>query len=195
MKIVEEQIPSLIREQNDKQVLAHLYKELFPSVQRFIKKNNGIADDAYDVFQDALMYFYKQVMNNSFNSKYNVYGYIYRLAINRWINKIHKSKKIIYKPEFVEDFTSDSSFRSYGEIETNTSDKGIMGKFISYIGDKCVELMTLRIYSNLMFEDIGLRMGYNSEAATKMQFKRCREKLVEALKSNPVLAKQLKGHE
>lgn len=196
MKIVEEQIPSLIREQNDKQVLAHLYKELFPSVQRFIKKNNGIADDAYDVFQDALMYFYKQVMNNSFNSKYNVYGYIYRLSINRWINKIHKSKKIIYKPEFAEDFSSDSSFRNFGEVtDSKSNDRNILGKFVSFIGEKCVEMMTLRIYSNLMFEDIGLRLGYNSEAATKMQFKRCREKLVDALKSNPVLAKQLRNHE
>jgi RNA polymerase sigma factor (sigma-70 family) len=190
MKIVEEEIPNLIRLQNDKQVIAHLYDEVFPTVQRYIKKNNGIADDAYDVFQDALVYFYKQVVTDAFDSKYTVYGYLFRLAINRWINKLNKDKKMVFRNEMVEQLARDVSYME--EEESNGNDQNKITKFVSSIGEKCVEILTLRIYSNMMFEDIALRMELNSEAAAKMHFKRCREKLVHSIKMNPALADQLR---
>lgn len=193
MKIVEEEIPALIRNQQDKVVLTHLYKELFPSVQSYIRKNNGIADDAHDVFQDALMYFYNQVVKGTFDPKYTVYGYVYRLAINRWINKLNKDKKIVFKTELSDEIARDTSYRRIGEdTDSENSEKSIIKKIISYLGDRCEELLTLRIYGNLMFEDIMLRMDFNSEAAAKMYFKRCREKLVDAIKANPALADGLR---
>lgn len=193
MKIIEENIPDLIRQQKDKQVISHLYEEVFPTVQRYIKKNNGVADDAYDVFQDAIVYFYNQVVSNSFDPKYTVYGYIFRLSINRWINKLRKDKRMVFNDEIVDVLAKDSPDEGFDEsYKGNHTDKNTITKFLSHIGEKCVELMTLRIYSNLMFEDVAIRMGYSSEAGAKMQFKRCREKLVNAIKKNPALADQLR---
>ena len=196
MKIVENQIPELIRQQKDKMVIDHLYKELFPTVQRHIKKNNGIVEDAYDVFQDAIVYFYKLVSTNKYDDeKYTVYGFIYRLAINRWINKLNKDKKMVFKTEIGEEFTKDETIIDIEDsIEVHRSEKNIIRKFVNYIGERCVELLTYRVYSNMMFEDIMYRMEFNSESATKMYFKRCREKMVTVLKENPALAAQLKGH-
>ncbi len=192
MKIEEDNILALIREQKDKQVISHLYRELLPTVQNFIRKNNGIVDDAHDVFQDAILHFYRQVANNSFNSeKYTVYGYIYKLAIYRWINKINKDKKMIFNTEISSELARELTFSQVNEGSENQS-QNLITQFVSYIGARCVELMTYRIYSNLMFEDITLRMGFNSDAATKMHFKRCREKMVAAIKSNPALADQLR---
>lgn len=57
MKIKEEQIPELILQQKDNLVLSHLYKELFPTVKNYIKRNKGISDDAHDVLQDAIVFF------------------------------------------------------------------------------------------------------------------------------------------
>lgn len=195
MKVVEEQIPNLIREQKDRQVIAHLYKELFPTVRGYIRKNNGIEDDAHDVLQDAIMYFYKQVIENVFDEKYKVYGYVYRLAINRWINKLNKDKKMVFQTEMSEDMAKDSSYKTIGETEeTEKNENSLLNKFVAIIGEKCVELLAYRIYSNLMFEDICLRMDFNSEAAAKMSFNRCRKKMVDAVKSNPALADQLRKY-
>ena len=190
MKIVEEEIPALIRNQQDKIVLSHLYKELFPSVQSYIRKNNGIADDAHDVFQDALMYFYNQVINNNYDPKYTVYGYVYRLAINRWINKLNKDKKMVFKTDVANELAKDMAYEKVTDYSEDK--KNILDKFLKYIGERCVELMTYRIYGNLMFEDIALRMGVSSEAAVKMNFKRCREKLVDAIRANPTLTDDLR---
>lgn len=190
MKIVEDEIPNLIRQQKDKDVIGHLYDEVFPTVQRYIKKNNGIADDANDVFQDALVYFYKQVVTNTFDSKYTVYGYLFRLSINRWINKLNKDKKMVFKDEMVDQLAKDVSYIEKEEVPEEDQNK--IAQFVTTIGEKCVEVLTLRIYSNMMFEDIALRLDISSEASAKMQFKRCREKLVNLIKANPALADQLR---
>jgi RNA polymerase sigma factor (sigma-70 family) len=195
MKIVEKDIPDLIRQQKDKLVFAHLYKEVFPVVQNYIRKNRGIVDDAHDVFQDALMYFYKQVTNDAFDDKYTVYGYLYRISINRWINKINKDKKMVLGTEIEEHFAKDFSFVESAEnISGDGASTTILKKFVNFLGDKCEELLSLRIYSNMMFEDIVLRMDLTSEASAKMQFKRCREKLIQVIKENPGLEKQLRQY-
>ncbi len=189
MKIVEEHIPDLIRNQQDKEVIDHLYIELFPTVKKYICSNKGNAADAYDVFQDAIIYFYKQISNNTFDAKYTVYGYLYRLAKNRWINKLNKDKKIDFNSDIINEQTKDLSYNKTTEEDL---DQNILNKFLTHIGNRCVELLTHRIYSNLMFEDIVIRMEFKSEAAAKMSFKRCREKLVEVIKSNPSLVNQHK---
>jgi RNA polymerase sigma factor (sigma-70 family) len=190
MKIVEEQIPELILAQKDTLVLSHLYKELFPTVQNYIKRNNGIADDAHDVFQDAIIYFYKQVVEKTFDTKYKVYGYIYKLAINKWLNKLSKDKKMVFHSEMIDNMDGKYSEETSMK-ETSPSD--FLVKYVSILGEKCVELLTYKIYSDMLFEDIVLRMKYVSEAAAKMNFKRCREKLVEIIKKNPALADQLRN--
>lgn len=192
MKILEEQIPELIRNQQDRDVIKHLYKELFPVVRGYIRKNNGVEDDAYDVFQDAILYFYNQVVNHTFDSKYNVYGYIYRIAINRWFNKLKKDKRVVFGTDMDDALARNTSDLIDETIESEKQDKNIITKFISEIGEKCVELLTMRIYGDVMFEDIVIRMGFNSQAAAKMYFKRCQSKLVEAIKSDPVLVDQLR---
>ncbi len=93
MKISEDQIPELIRNGKDKEVIPHLYKKVFPLVENYIRKNSGRKEDASDVFQDCLLLFYKQVIKNTFDPKYKVYGYLYRISINLWINKIKKEQK------------------------------------------------------------------------------------------------------
>jgi RNA polymerase sigma factor (sigma-70 family) len=192
MKIVEDQIPRLILEHKEKLVFEHLYKEIFPTVKNYIRKNNGLTDDAYDVFQDALMYFYKQVMNKSYDEKYTVYGYLFRLSVNRWLNKLNRDKRMVFQTELSEDVAQDLSFSEIGEERHNTESSNILKRFVAYLGDKCEEILSLRIYSNLMFEDIALRLEMSTEASAKMSFKRCREKLIQLIKDHPELEHYLR---
>lgn len=194
MKIVEDKIPDLLREQKDRVVIAHLYKELFPSVKRFVKKNNGIEDDAYDAFQEAIIYFYNLVMKGGFDSKYKVYGFVYRVAVNRWLNKLSKEKRMVYDDDLTIRESSNEVFHIEEPVHKSDEEKNVLTKLVSHIGEKCVEVLTYRIYGNLMFEDVALRMDFSSEAAAKMHFKRCREKMVEIVKNNPVLADQIRSH-
>ncbi|GAL84384.1 DNA-directed RNA polymerase specialized sigma subunit [Sporocytophaga myxococcoides] len=191
MKISEEQIPDLIRNGKDKEVIPHLYKKVFPLVENYIRKNSGRKEDASDVFQDCLLLFYKQVIKNTFDPKYKVYGYLYRISINLWINKIKKEQRIQYL-ETVGDEAFEEEPSPWDRPQERT-DENVIKSLFSGIGEKCVELLTNTVYYNLLMEDIMIRMGFSSIDAVKMQQKRCKQKLIKEIENNPALADKLKG--
>jgi RNA polymerase sigma factor (sigma-70 family) len=196
MKIREQDIPSLIRQGKDKEVIPLLYKTVFPKVNSYIRKNSGSRQDADDIFQDAVLLFYRQVVDGSFNDKYTIFGYLYRVCINRYINKIKKDRRMVFVEELGDEpmESQDSEWDSSG-IEMVIRHENILEKLFSGIGEKCVEVLTCTIYYNLMMEDIMIRMGFTSEGAVKMQLKRCKEKLMKEIENNPQILKKLKGYE
>ena len=113
-------------------------------MQSYIRKNNGIADDAHDVFQDALMYFYNQVVKDTYDPKYTVYGYVYRWRVNRWINKLNKDKKMVFKTDVANELAKDMAYEKVTEYSEDK--KNILDKFLKYIGERCVELMNSTAY-------------------------------------------------
>jgi RNA polymerase sigma factor (sigma-70 family) len=189
VKVQEDQIPELIRKGEDRKVIPVLYKKVLPMVENFILKNSGRKEDAFDVFQDALMVFYKQVVNKTFDPKYKVYGYLYRISINYWINKIKRDKKI----ELVEDL-HESGFEPLEVKETlvAVNEENILKTVFAGIGEKCIELLTYTIYYNLLMEDVVARMGFPSVSAVKMQQQRCKQKLMQEVEKNPKLMEKLR---
>lgn len=158
-------------------------------MEKYVRLNSGNKEDAFDVFQDALLIFYKQVVKNNFDAKYKVFGYLYRISINLWINKVKKDKKIQLVGEIVEPEPE------VMEIKENLllgKDENIVKVLFSGIGEKCIELLTYSIYYNLLMEDIVIRMNFPSVSAVKMQQQRCKQKLMEEIEKNPSLVERLK---
>ncbi len=193
MKISEHEIPLLIKQGNDKEVITELYKIVFPKVKKYIVRHNGIKDDAYDVFQDALLYFYKQVVEDRFSDKYTVYGYVYRLSINRWLNKLKKDQRVNFTSELETSSAIEFDEEENKYLSILKEGENLLEKLFSNIGEKCVELLTYTIYYDLMAEDIALRMGFASEGAVKMQIKRCREKLYAEAEKDPSILEKIRG--
>jgi RNA polymerase sigma factor (sigma-70 family) len=191
VKIAEDQIPELMRQGKDREVVPLLYKKVFPLVQKYITKRSGRKADADDVFQDAMMIFYKQVIKNSFDTKYNVYGYLYKLSINCWINKIKKESRMELMDEMAETRSEETLVVTESMISDH--DENLLKNLFSDIGEKCIELLTYTIYNNLLMEDIMIRMGLTSVIAVKMQQQRCKQKLVKEIEKNPGLADKLRG--
>jgi RNA polymerase sigma factor (sigma-70 family) len=191
VKIEEHEIPERIRQGTDNEVVKLLYKRVFPLVQNYITKRSGKKEDAYDVFQDAVMVFYKQVMNGSFNPQYKVYGYLFRISINYWINKLKKDKRLQYTDE-LED-SQYPAIETRDELFISGRNENLLRTLFSNIGEKCIELLHYTIYSEILMEDIMIRMGFSSVSAVKMQQLRCKQKLVQEMEKNPQLAERLKN--
>lgn len=187
----EERIPSLIREGKDREAVPLLYKKVFPQVKRYILHNSGKKEDAMDIFQDALMLFYRQIIQNTYNPTYKVYGYVYKLCIHSWINKAKKDSRIKFT-EQIEDNVIEEEFM-FPDVFAGNPDENIIRKLFSPIGEKCIELLTYTIYSHLLMEDIMIRMELSSVSAVKMQSKRCKEKLIKEIERNPTIIDQLRS--
>lgn len=191
VKIEEGEIPRLMRNGKDKEVVPLLYKKVFPVVKKYIVSRNGSKEDAFDVFQDALVDFYKQVVQGQYNEQYKVYGFLFRFSINKWVNKIKRDKKV----EFKEDITELDAAEHYRHEDYVLlgKDENLLRNLFAPIGEKCIELLNCTIYLNMLLEDVMLRMNFPSVAAVKMQHQRCKQKLMEQLDKNPKLLNRLRG--
>jgi RNA polymerase sigma factor (sigma-70 family) len=193
MNIREKEIPDLIRQGKDREVIASFYKLVFPRVKKTILRRGGKKEDVEDVFQDAVMYLYKLILEGRYNEKYTIFGFLYTVTINRWINSLRISNRNV-----TVDFQTDEHYYNiksdFEEICLASREGNLLKDLFSRIGSKCIEILTYTIYQNLMIEDIQLRMGFESEGATKMQLKRCKEKLYREIESNPLLLEKLRDH-
>ena len=190
VSIKEEHIVALINQGKDREVVPLLYKKVYPLVERYILRNSGNKDDASDIFQDALLLFYKQIIHNTYDPKYKVFGYLYKICIYKWVNKAKKNSKIVFVEE-IEKF-EEAENTGFPDVLTSGADENIVRKLFQPIGEKCIELLTYTTYSSLLLEDIMLRMEFNSVSAVKMQLKRCKEKLLKEIDENPSLINQLR---
>lgn len=191
MRIKEPDIPKLIREGKDEKVIALLYKKVFPKVKGYIKSSGALEEDAYDAFQDGIMYMYQQIVTNNFDEeKYTLYGYLYRLSINRWLNRMRKNKPLVFSDDIREDLLFETENISKNIDRVNENER-VLTKLFSGVGQKCLELLELAIYSDLLLDDIVDRLNFTSLGAVKMQLKRCKEKLKKEAEQYPDLVERL----
>jgi RNA polymerase sigma factor (sigma-70 family) len=190
VNIEESKIPLLIKQGKDRDVVPVLYKKVFPVVRKYIVSHGGLKEDAFDVFQDALADFYKQVMKGEFNEQYKVYGFLFRFSVNKWINKVKRNQKVVFK----EDMTDFDRAEEYPQSDYVLlgKDENLLQNLFAPIGAKCIELLNYTVFSQMVMEDIAVRMGFPSVAAVKMQQQRCKQKLIQEIERNPSLMDKLR---
>lgn len=190
VKLDETNIVEFINQGKDKEVIKYLYQRVFPMVKKYLLKKGARKEDVEDVFQDSVMTFYKMTIEKKIASDLNVSGLLYTISVNKWFNLMRKNNR-----QVVVDFQENESYQfipdEIRELVLVKTEKNLLNSLFSQIGDKCIQLLTFTIYQDLMIEDIQERMGFSSEAAAKMQVKRCREKLYEQLDKNPTLLNRL----
>ena len=61
----------------DDEALNYLYNNYFDLIRIYILKNSGTEDDAYDIFQDAMVALFKKVSENHIDLTTDLKGYIF----------------------------------------------------------------------------------------------------------------------
>ena len=168
-----------------------IYDHVLPNVRRFIISNSGTAEDAMDIFHDALLVFFKLIVNHKYDSeKYKIYGFVYTLCRNLWINQAKKKSHFTKWSEAAPLEEWDESILE----QLLTSEKlNLVQKLMQDLGDRCAEVLTLFMYHELSYKEIAVKMGFENENSAKVKAHRCRKALSEKIKSNKNLIEQLKN--
>jgi len=189
-KTVQESIIKAIISGKGNEILSVLYKDTLSKVRNMVLKNNGNHEEANDIFQDSVLIFFKQVRNGSFNSTYDIDGYIYTIAKNLWIKRALKINKNV-SLEYV-DHKYSSSEGILEEVITNEK-ASALEEVMTKIGEECKRLLKLVAYEKLSMKEVCVEMNYSSENVAKTYHYRCKKKLTEFIKGSSHLMELYKA--
>lgn len=148
----------------------------------YIKRHGGNENDAKDTFQESLMVIFKLIQSEQLDIKTDFGSFLNGIAKRIWLNKIrqdsiHSRFVTSSNPETFEDHPSDVELE--GEMELN-----LIRKHIVKLGEECrkVLMMSAEGISN---EEIAEKMGYKSEKIVRTKKYKCKEALIQLIKSDP----------
>lgn len=172
MKVYDEEkalLEGLAASEND--AIETIYKENYSLIQAYIIKNNGYADDARDIFQEAMIILFEKSKSESFVLSCQIKTYLYSVCKRIWLKKLQKENR--YNPSIdmlmetvpVED-----------EIETHekvNNDFLLMEDAMSKIGEPCKSLLDAFYIQKMSMPEIAVSFGYTNADNAKTQKYKC----------------------
>lgn len=187
----DQEIIQAILKGNDTEVIESLYANVLPKIKKYVCSNGGSLDDAYDVFQEAIMVFYKVVVSNRFdNEKYKVHGFLHTICKNQWINLIKKRINSQNREQKVETEKFESNVL---EKILATERRTAIDQLFNSLGKRCTEILTLFFHEQLSLREISLKLGDMTEDTVKVKSHRCRKVLTEKIRGNKDLIELLRN--
>ena len=162
----DEEIISLIKK-GDESAIDVLYKKNFRMMAKMVIKNNGVEEDAKDLFQDALIVFWQKVRGGDLVLTSKISTYLYSVCQNLWRKELtRRSRESNEKVESAElvDYDRDERINAIRNC-------------VNSLGDTCKEVLTLYYFDGLSMNDIADRMGFANSNTAKTKKYKCKQEL------------------
>lgn len=146
--------------------LKGLYNVL-PDVKRYVIANNGSANDAEDVFQDALVVLYKKVHAGNLVLTVPLKTYLLAVVRNCWLQELRQQKKMPAANLADEIAVIDQDEEPLYNTATDA---------FKLLGEKCRQLLIMFYFKKKTFREIAAELAFSSEELAKNQKYRCMQK-------------------
>ncbi len=181
MALNDKEILNSIRKGENTRILQLLYEKVLPKICKYICKNSGSEEDAFDIFQDGVMIFYKYVISGKFSEKYEIAGFLYTVCKNLWINKARHNRLLLRMEENYEGTEMSENILDTIIQEERESE---VRRLLAELGEKCRELLQLVFYYQLTTREIINKMGFANEDTLKTKKYKCKQRLLEIINNS-----------
>jgi RNA polymerase sigma factor (sigma-70 family) len=155
---------------NERKAVETIYRDNYNMVQSLIINNNGSADDAKDVFQEAMIVLYEKVRSGSFELHCQIKTYVYSVSRRLWLKKLQQQNRFTVEVHSLE--TTVSVEDDIGEHEKRDAEFNIMDKAINGLGEPCKSLLEAYYLKKKSMQEISNAFGYtNAENAKNQKYK------------------------
>ena len=174
----EEYLQALLH--HDEKKLDKVYQEFTPRIRKYIQQRGGTAEDAKDVFQDALMVIYNKAQSEDFKLTSQFSTYLFGICYFIWDRK--KKKKVNNTVTILEDdrYTIDEN------IESNIIERErhhIFKEQFLKLGKSCQKVLTLFFNKKNMVEIAEILELKNEHTARNRKY-RCQKELEKLVKKD-----------
>jgi len=172
--------------QGSEQKLRIVYEDNRDKFINFAKRYNLPHDDVIDVYQDAYVAFYNNVMSGKIEKMTSsISTYLFSIGKYLIFDRMKKNNKTIssdYNMDIVrgqEDVMENITLET-GEL---TQEQQLLRTHFASLGKQCQELLNLFYYRGFTIKDILEHGNYNSENVVKSAKSRCLKTLKERINS------------
>lgn len=156
---------------NDKAAAETIYKRNYGMVQSFIIGNNGSADDAKDIFQEAMIVLYENARSPSFELNCLIKTYVYSVARRLWLKKLQQAKRFSGDVDNVAEVVPvENDLESH---EQKNADFKLMESAMMSLGEPCKSLLEAYYLDKKNMTDIAGSFGYTNADNAKNQKYKC----------------------
>lgn len=156
--------------QNSRQAVETIYRENYTMVLSLVTNNNGTADDARDIFQEAMVVLYEKACSGHFELHCKVRTYLYSVSKRLWLKKLQQAKK--YAGDIDEAAETIPVEQDMENHEQRSRDLGLMERALMNLGEPCKSLIKAFYVDKKNMADIADSFGYtNSDNAKNQKYK------------------------
>ena len=182
------------------EALKHLYcnAELRVAIKSTLSRFGAQLMDIQDIFQDALIQFDRNLIENKFKGDSSIKTYIISISKFKWLNAQKKARKVDFVP--LEDNRIDQQDLEHPEFqlleqESESLDgqlKQVLETLLLQLDSRCQK--ALRMWSEgQSMEQIKIALDFKERQGASNKTHRCRERLRKLISADPVLSNFLKS--
>jgi len=156
---------------NRDEVLTQLYRQAFPMVRYYVQQHGGTAQEAKDVFQDALVVFYEKAIGGTLHLTATPSTYLLGVARNLWRQEQERRQR---RPHT--SLEEDHLQLADDEPELPSADVPVL-EYVERLGEKCKSILLSFYYFQQPLEQIAATHAYRSVRSATVQKFKCLERL------------------
>lgn len=151
----------------EQEILTEVYRDSFPAAAHLIRRLGGTAEEAKDVFHDALLIYLERKASQTLNIQTSVKAYLLGITKILWLHS--RKQYFTAMPEEVESFIAE-------EQDTNEGEKRVLD-YILLAGQKCMQMLKAFYYDGLSLPEIASHFGFNGVRSATVQKYKCLQKV------------------
>lgn len=156
---------------NDKRSVESIYKQNYNLIQALIINNSGSADDAKDIFQEAMVVLFEKARSGSFELNCQISTYLYSVSKRLWLKKLQQSQRFT---EELNDTDAPIAIEAdMEEHEKKDAEYEMMHQSIGNLGEPCKSLLEAFYFKKKNMQEIAESFGYTNAENAKTQKYKC----------------------
>lgn len=168
---------------NESKVIKEIYHDFYPRIETLIRKNRGTAQDAKDVFNDALRMIFLKSQKENITIEVSFYSFLRTICYRRWLNQLERLKKFNTDIENLPESSIDDDL-----LQDIMNNEKILffRNHVKRLSEYCRQILELR-FEGRKFNEIAEALNKNAGAVRKRSGE-CIKTLQEQVRNDPNFA-------
>jgi RNA polymerase sigma factor (sigma-70 family) len=156
---------------SDTKAVETIYRDNYNMIQSLVINNSGSADDAKDIFQEAMIVLYEKARSGNFELNCQIKTFIYSVCRRLWLKRLQQQNRFSAPGDSMEAVVPVED--DLEEHDQRNAEFDMMENAINHLGEPCKSLIEAYYLQKQNMQEIATRFGYTNADNAKNQKYKC----------------------